>query len=494
MRKISLLLILCIFMLTVVGCSADTAENHEIADEVMVKYKIIKACDFYDGNASILLEETLSERQVFAIIDTEGNVITSDLNGFTRWDGEVFYANTDEAECSDGFFLIPTISDSDERYFSLINSSGKVIYDYHLKEDEYFPDFDVVCIGKGCFEFYNSSTGETIYLSGHNGGKYNFIYNEDSESEFVSIGDGYIIQKSHVKNFSEDSIYYYIYNYTGKEIKTELTPQELQDLYELYDRYMGCGVVSWSKDNTWFFYNIENPCKFEIDEYTYLNERKYDTRSFRRRLYGGYDETGHLLLCESFVDYENRDSNTMEVFSVDTKGDKSSIVKISFDGSVFTNYGEYFINEFDGAIVGNDDYTAFSYCHFDTGEIVDLCKNYPGKEANQIWCINKSLIGFRVEGSDEEQYGALVDLFGNPVVEPTKDADFKEIGPWIGVRFDSNTVYKYYDENGTMVYDDDYLLGYGDERFTTSDNYVMLDGNYLFSLDCYYDENLVLKN
>ena len=105
----------------------------------------------------------------------------------------------------------------------------------------------------------------------------------------------------------------------------------------------------------------------------------FDSAEYLRKLYNGYDETERFLLCEAYSDYLNPETNTVEVFSVVTDGVITSIAKMNYDGSVFTNFGEYFINGFDGAIVGNHNYTGFAYWDFKAGHITELCKDYPGK-------------------------------------------------------------------------------------------------------------------
>lgn len=494
MKKIFTLIICVLLFLIFAGCSTKRPINNSTEGK---KYIIAEVNDFNEGFAGVLLADHETNNQVFALIDKKGNVLFNDAEGIGDKNGNEYRIRYLDAQHSGGYILLPTEDTSGAKFFSLLNINGEIIYNYKVEKEDISDAFSIINIGGGCYRLYNDKDVDSIYFCGANGGQYDLPYASDKSNKIRALDDGYIMVETQTSNFSEDIIEYTIYDCTGKKIEDKLTQEQKGHFFNESDDisgYKGKDVIWWTDGSVWCFYNIKSQTYFEIEKSTYLREEKYDDRYYKRRMYENYSSNDCFLLCESFVDPRNTENNYIKIYAVNTQGEQSEIVQTKYSGSVFKNYGTYFINELNGAVIGNENYSDFDYYDFKTNEIIDLCKNFPNKKVSRVLAMNEKVIAFQMKGSDEKTYSTLLDLEGNVLLEPEKDIFFTNIGPFIKKNESDGTDVVYYDNYGKIVATDIQIESYSDGIFTLKDNYLLLDGSSFFSDACYYDSALNLVN
>lgn len=484
-------LVICILLFSVLGgCSKkQPAENTEI------KYIVTAVNDFNEGFAGILLNKQETNNQVFALIDKKGKVLFNDAEGIEDKNGDKYKIRYLDAQPSGNYILLPTENLDGDHFFSLVNTKGEIIYNFELENEDKHDTFSIMNIGGGCYRLYNDKDLESTYFCGANGGQYDLPTSNNQSNNIRTLGDGYILVETHISNFSENTTEYAFYNNTGQKVDDKLTQEQKQHFFNEADDisgYKGRNVIYWTDGSSWCFYNIKTQTYFEIEQKTYFNENVFENRYYKRRIYNNYDSNDCFILCESFVDQGNSENDFIKIYTVNTEGIQTEIAQTNYSGSIFKNYGIYFINGLEGAIVGNENYSDFDYYNFKTNEIVDLCKNFPGKKVSNVLAINEKSIAFQMIGSDGETYSALVDLDGNILLEPEKDIFFLNIGPFIQKKNNDGTNVVYYDNSGQIVITDIHIKSYSDGVFTLDDNYLLLDGSKFFTDTYYYDSTFKL--
>lgn len=461
--------------------NAATAQQFPTQIESPQKYRIKECSDFVDGFASVIYENTLnSEETVFAIINTQGKCVLSNLNGFKDDNGNVFtpaYNKEDykitgsdaKPVYSDGRIFIPTRDNNNNLVFCLIDSTGKVIYNINVTERyKTSSGYSIKFLGNSCWKITNGPYYDRLqlFICGKNGGKYDF--GDGSGMKCAELVDGYVLTSTYKSDFYTDEDTYEIYSYDGKKTSTSFSQDELEKVFKTDVKDFGSHVMMWetvpegSSTNHWYFYNFEKDKKWVLSP----NEKEYTMDLISNE----YNENGEIIISAS-----NYDDKKLYAYAYDNEGNRKTLGLLNdFKGYIFCNYDTRAVNGSSGALTYDDDKMEYGYFDFAKGKFTPLTKSYKGKEANTLVAYNASLMAIKMEGSDGNNYSALIDMECNEVIAPEQNVESHSVGPWLyydGHLYDENKkdVFKEWNIKDTS---ESKIIGYGDGLFNCTDNYL----------------------
>lgn len=497
------------------GCSAQTARNiydsnkpnnensyhteyshqtdeSQISESTNQEYRIKECGEFIDGYAPVLYSNVNnSDDVIFTVIDTQGNCVLSNKNGFKDSNGNVFVpayekdykltGSDGKPVYSEGKIFLPTRDKDNNLVFCLIDSTGAVIYDINVTERyNTSADFNVTFLGNGCWELSNGPyySKLELFICGKTGGQYDF--GEGSEDLKCSkLIDGYVMTRTHKSDFYTDEYLYEVYNYEGKKVSTSLSQEKLEKIFKTDIKDLGNHVMMWEEAsnaffaNEWHFYNIEKD-----KEWMLAPEEKDCTMDV---ISDAYNENGEIVISAS-----NRDDKQLSAFAFDNEGNKKTLGKLNnFVGYIFCNYDTRAVNGSEGALSYDDEKMEFGYFDFNKGQFFPLTKSYPEKTAKTLLSFNASLMAIKMEGSDGEDYSALIDMECNEVIAPKQNVETHSIGPWLyydGTIYDENKKDVFKDWNITGVSEAS-LDGYGNGFFNCRTNFLNKENKTLLLSD-----------
>ena len=271
--------------------SKTTVQQIPTQIETNQKYRIKECSDFVDGFASVIYENTIDlEDTVFAIVNTQGTCVLSNMNGFKDSEGNIFTPayNKDDYKLndsdatpaySDGKVFLPTRDNNNNLVFCLIDSTGTVIYNINVTERyKTSSGYSVKFLGNSCWKITNGPYYDRLelFICGKNGGEYDF--GDGSGVKCAELIDGYVLTSTHKSDFYTDEDTYELYGYDGKKVSTSFSQDELEKIFKSDVKDFGLHVMMWeavpeeSTTNHWFFYNIEKDKKWILspveNEYT----------------------------------------------------------------------------------------------------------------------------------------------------------------------------------------------------------------------------------